>query len=278
MKVRIARRDSSLAKVRRMRRCGPGAVAVVALLACSSAPRAKVRVGHRGAPADRRSAFVLGSPSPSHSSSRVIGTSVRGRPIRVRVVGDPASPRAVLVVGCIHGDETAGEAVTRRLAASAPRRGVSLWLVQTFNPDGCAAYTRQNARGVDLNRNSPWRWRPLDHPGGTFYSGPGPLSEPESRAINRLVRRLRPAVSVWYHQHAGLVDDSGGDRRVEQRYARLVGLPFRHFGSFPGSITSWQDATYPGSTAFVVELPAGSLSPSAVGRHARAVLALAERP
>ncbi len=256
-----------------LRRWGPGAVALLALAACSGQRAA----GVGGAPPGSAAIGpVFGAPAGS--SSHVIGRSVGGRPIRVRVIGDPASPRAVLVVGCLHGDETAGEVVTRRLAVSRPPLGVSLWLVRTFNPDGCTAHTRQNSHGVDLNRNSPWRWRPLDHPGGTFYSGPAPLSEPESRTINRLVRRLRPALTVWYHQHAQLVDDSGGDRRVEQRYARLVGLPFRHFGSFPGSITGWQNATFPATTAFVVELPAGSLSPSAVRRHAAAVLALAGRP
>ena len=108
-----------------------------------------------------------------------------------------------------------------------------------------------------------------------YYSGPGPLSEPESRAINRLVRRLRPKVSVWYHQHAALVDDSsGGNAGLERRYAELAGLPLRNYGVYPGSITTWQDATFPNDTAFVVELPAGVLSRSEVARHVTAVLAL----
>jgi protein MpaA len=205
----------------------------------------------------------------------VVGRSVRGRPIRIYVRGDPASPHRVLVVGCVHGNETAGEAITRRLRTAAAPAGVGLWVVDQFNPDGCTAHTRQNARGVDLNRNSPWHWRPLDQPGGTYYSGPQPLSEPESRAINALITRLRPAVSIWYHQHATLVDDSGGDRGIELRYARTVGLPFRHLGNFPGSITSWQNATFPTATAFVVELPAGTLPSTSVARHVGAVLALA---
>jgi protein MpaA len=205
----------------------------------------------------------------------VLGHSVRGRPIRALVIGDPAAARSILVVGCIHGDERAGIAVTQALRSARPPAGTALWLVDRFNPDGCAANTRQNAHGVDLNRNSPWHWRPLDHRGGPFWSGPHALSEPESRAINRFVRLHRPAVSIWYHQHARLVDDSGGDRRIERRYARFVKLPFRHYGTFPGSITSWQDATFPRDTAFVVELPAGALPGSAITRHARAVLTLA---
>jgi protein MpaA len=201
-----------------------------------------------------------------------IGRSVRGTPLVARVVGDPQSARAVLVVGCVHGDEPAGIAVTRALRAASVPRGVALWVIDTVNPDGLRARTRQNARGVDLNRSFPIDWRRLT---GIFYSGRRPLTEPESKAIHRLILRLRPAITIWYHQHAALVDDSGGSRAIERDYARRVGLPFRHLGNFPGSITTWQDTTYPGDTAFVVELPAGRLSSATVKRHVSAVLALA---
>ena len=207
----------------------------------------------------------------------VFGHSVLGRALVATVLGDPAAPHRVLVVGCVHGNERAGEAVTRRLRDMTPPAGVALWLVDEVNPDGCRAGTRQNARGVDLNRNAPWRWRPLDQRGGTYYSGPRPLSEPESRAIVRLVRWVRPTISIWYHQHARLVDLSGGDRRVEQAYARRVGLPLGRLGPYPGSITRWQNALHPHTTAFVVELPPGRLGRAAVARHAAAVLALATR-
>jgi murein peptide amidase A len=213
------------------------------------------------------------TPAAASATTQVIGRSVDGRPIVARLVGSPAAPRKVLVVGCVHGNETAGEAVTRALRRATAPTGVALWLVDEFNPDGCAAYTRQNAHGVDLNRNFPYRWRPL--PRGTYYSGPRPLSEPESRAIHSFILRQRPALSIWYHQHANLVDRSGGDPAIERRYARLVGMRFELFDRPPGSITSWQNHTFPGTTAFVVELSAGRLSDAATARHARAVLALA---
>jgi murein peptide amidase A len=204
-----------------------------------------------------------------------VGRSVMGRAITARVVGSARASHRILVVGCIHGNERAGEAITRRLRTSTPRADTELWLVDEFNPDGCRADQRQNARGVDLNRNSPWRWVRLERPGGTFYSGTGPLSEPESRAINRLIKAVRPTVSIWYHQHAELVDDSsGGSIAIEARFARAVGLPLRSYGTYPGSITSWQDATFRHDTAFVVELPPGSLSSAQVARHVAAILAL----
>src|SRR5205085_6160026 len=147
-----------------------------------------------------------------------------------------------------------------------------IWIIDMANPDGCRADTRGNARGVDLNRNFPNRWKAL--PRGTYYSGRAPLSEPESRALKAFIQRERPEITIFYHQHARLVD-SYGDATIAKRYARLVGLPYKFFYAAPGSITRWQVHTYPKTTGMVVELPAGSLSPAAVKRHANAVLALA---
>jgi hypothetical protein len=108
----------------------------------------------------------------------------------------------------------------------------------------------------------------------TDDSGPNPLSEPESRAIAGLIQRVRPTVSVWYHQHLRVVDESGGSVALERRYASEVGLPLRRLNRYPGSVVSWENRVLRGSTAFVVELPAGMLSASMVERHMRAVLSL----
>jgi protein MpaA len=205
----------------------------------------------------------------------VIGRSEQGRPIRAIERGDPDAPHRLLVFGLIHGNEPAGRAIARRLASTTPPPGLDVWVVEDLNPDGFAAHTRQNGRGVDLNRNFAYRWRHLDHPGGTFWSGPGPLSESESRAARALILRVRPTVTVWYHQHLDIVDLSGGDANVERRYARLVGMRTAALPRYPGSATSWQNHAFPGTTAFVVELAAGMLSPGAVTRHMRALFAVA---
>jgi len=81
-----------------------------------------------------------------------IGHSVRGRPIVAYERGDRSAP-ATLVVGVIHGSEPAGLAVISRLRRMPLPPHVHLWLVPTVNPDGLAAGTRQNAQGLNINRD-----------------------------------------------------------------------------------------------------------------------------
>jgi protein MpaA len=202
----------------------------------------------------------------------VLGRSVDGRPIKAIELGDPASPRKVLVVGCIHGDETAGIRVAYALARGDAPPGVDLWIIPDLNPDGVAADTRGNAHGIDLNRNFPWRWRRLS---GIYDSGPRALSEPESRIAHRLIELLHPAISIWFHQHRDVVDDSTGNRAIERRFGRAAGLRLAALTREPGGAVDWQDHAFPASSPFVVELPGGTPPPAAVRRYAAAVRAVA---
>jgi protein MpaA len=217
-------------------------------------------------------AALLAGSAWATSRVVVLGRSLDGRPIRAFEVGDHTGTR-VLVVGCIHGNECAGVAIARRLERTSPR-GVDLWIVPVLNPDGRAAGARGNARGVDLNRNFPWRWRRMR---GFYESGPHPLSEPEARIAYRLILRLRPHVTIWFHQHLDLVWASGGDRSIERRFARLSGLPYHALPPLAGSAISWQNHALPGTTAFAAELPPGELSSSSAARYARAVVAIGQR-
>jgi beta-N-acetylhexosaminidase len=147
--------------------------------------------------------------------------------------------------------------------------------MRSANPDGAALGTRQNARGVDLNRNFPFRWDAAGRPFDTYYPGRTPASEPETRALQRLIRTVDPELTVYYHQHMRLVSlERDGDEAPPREYARRVGLPTRLLPYYRGTATSWQNHRDPDASAFVVELPARRLSDRAAARHARAVLAV----
>jgi murein peptide amidase A len=189
-------------------------------------------------------------------AARVLGRSLEGRPIRVFRKGNPRSARRILVVGCIHGNECAGLAVTQRLVSLVRPLAADLWVLQNLNPDGLAHRTRGNARSVDLNRD--------------FVTA----TQRETRIAQALIRRLRPDVTIWFHQPQAVVRAWGRSRGVARRYARLAGEPYRTLAWPPGAATRWQNGL--GLKSFVVELPSGPLSHGHAERHARAVLRLAD--
>jgi protein MpaA len=181
-----------------------------------------------------------------------LGRSYEGRPIDVVHVA--GGGKRILVVGCIHGDECEGIEVTRLLARSAPK--ADLWLLHQLNPDGYARRSRTNGHGVDLNRD--------------FLAA----TQPETRIARKLILRLRPDVTLWFHQPQAVVRAWGPSRAHARRYARLAGVPYRSLAWPRGSASRWQNGI--GQISFVVELPAGELPNAAARRYADAVLRLAK--
>ena len=89
----------------------------------------------------------------------------------------------------MHGDEPGPSRILYQLRDGRPIKGADIWVIPVYNPDGRARHTRQNAHGVDLNRNWPYHWA---HLGGATYSGPRAASEPETRAVMAFLKAVRP--------------------------------------------------------------------------------------
>lgn len=206
---------------------------------------------------------VLGPASPTrgaavHEEVVRFGTSVEGRPlVAVHRWTDGASAgQALLVLGSMHGDERAGSRVVRRLRTLPPTAGADLWLVPTMNPDGAAADRRTNAHGVDLNRNFPRYWRAAGA-GTATWSGPSAASEPETRAVQALLRRVDARTVLSFHQPLHGVDSyRATSMPLVRRLARELDLPVRSFdcsGGCHGTLTDWANARLAGR-AVTVEL------------------------
>lgn len=212
---------------------------------------------------------------PSRPQRLVIGRSLEGRDLVAVGAGDPAASRVLLVLGQMHGDEPAGRRVVQRLRAMAVPEGMQVWTVETMNPDGARRGTRGNARGIDLNRNFPYGWRPTAT-SSLYAPGSARASEPETQALLGLLRRIDPDAVVSFHQAFNAVDVSLPKTAVyARRLARWIGLrtvrvPCR--GPCAGTMTGWVNARLPG-LAITVELP-GRVPTALVRRSADAALRL----
>jgi predicted deacylase len=196
---------------------------------------------------------ATGRSAAAAFESKVIGRTVKGRPIRAWHLGDPASPVKAVFIGAIHGNEAAPARILEDLRDGAPVTGADIWVVPYLNRDGFARHTRKNARGVDLNRNFPVHWI-RQH--GTYDSGRRPASEPETWAVMRFVRAVAPSYVVGFHQPLYGVDDSYlKGRSFAHRLSDNLGLPIKVFRCnhrCHGTMTQWFNKRLPG-VALTVE-------------------------
>lgn len=211
--------------------------AIAALAAAAALVPAALVVPVAGASTDSR-------VRPAVIGRKVIGHSVRARPIIAWHLGERGYKKVVLI-SLMHGNEPAPRRILTNLRDGARVHHLNLWLVPVYNPDGLARHTRKNAHRVDLNRNYPFKWVDLD---GNYESGPRPSSEPETRAMKRFLSRVRPAYILSFHQPLNAVDVTERPK-FSRRVARALGLPTSRLtcgGTCHGTMTMWFNHRFPG--------------------------------
>ena len=184
--------------------------------------------------------------------TKMLGASVKGRPIYAYRVGNPDAKVTAVAMSTMHGNEPHTRQILQAIRDGRKVRGLDLWVIPTMNPDGLARGTRKNAHGVDLNRNFPFAWADLD---GNYESGPGPASEPETRAVMRFFKQVRPRYVVSFHQPLNGVDTSTrSTRRFALRLARGLNLPRKSLvcgGVCHGTFTMWFNHRFAGKAVTV---------------------------
>jgi protein MpaA len=193
--------------------------------------------------------------------STVAGHSVEGRPIECRVLGRGRD--TALILASIHGDETAGTPLLKRLEQHLVRRpllleGRRIVLVPVANPDGVARRRRFNVRGVDLNRNfaAPNR-------SDTPRYGLEPLSAPESKVVDALLWRFSPDRMVSIHQPLECVELRRSRRGPRPVMSDRCGLPVNQLGGRPAR---W--APMRGSLSAFPSSPSSCPAPRTAGARA----------
>ena len=195
---------------------------------------------------------ALASPA---LGTRQIGASILGRPIRAVTFG--RGPTTVLLWSQMHGDESTatmsladilrflaegeGDPLRERLA-----RELTVTFVPMLNPDGAELFQRENAIGIDVNRDGRRR------------------VTPEARALKALRDSLNPRFGFNLHDQgartrvgergvqAGIAllapahDSTRGYDAVRSR-ARLVAATMAGVlgGAIPGRVAKYDDSFNP---------------------------------
>ena len=211
------------------------------------------------------------------------GRSRRGVPLQVyRPAHD--GPLDGLLAAAQHGEESETLLLARRVLERVPGLEARFAVVPVLNPDGVLAGTRQNAAGVDLNRNFPTpNWRPgpsFTYPPGIApeerhrrnrrnrsSTGSGPGSEPETQGLIALVERLDVPVVVDLHAPLELIlRTPNAPEALGRRLAARAGLPLQDDldGETPASFDDWCLSV--GRAALVYEVEHAGL-PDLCRRH-----------
>ena len=131
-----------------------------------------------------------------------VGTSVKGEKIKLVTVGN--GPKKVLAWSQMHGNEsTTTKAffdflrfVTQKeqfqTDIEALLRSYTISFIPILNPDGARLYTRENANGVDLNRDAQQ------------------LSEPESRTLSSVFKAIKPHLCLNLHDQRSIYGFASG--------------------------------------------------------------------
>jgi murein peptide amidase A len=203
-------------------------------------------------------------------------SSVQGRALvhREFLPKDPQRPEyRVLAIGGVHGDEFSAISISylwMQAIINHPQNVKHHWLfLPLANPDGLfkSRSTRENANGVDLNRNFPtpdWDdaaykyWIQHARKNPRRFPGSSAGSEPETQWQVNVIKAFQPDAIISIHAPYGLLDYDGPDfARPDQ----MGHLKLRQLGTFPGSLGRYA-GEYLNIPVLTIELESAGSLPS----------------
>lgn len=204
------------------------------------------------------------------------GLSVHERPLVIKE-HRPTNAGAdfrVLIMGGMHGDEYSSISILFKwLALFSPEgtEGTFHWrFAPLVNPDGLldgGQAKRQNANGVDLNRNFPSRdwndtaaryWQESTGSNPRRFPGESAASEPEVQWVVQQIEEFQPDVIVSVHAPYHLLDFDG----PAEAPAKIGELYLHQLGVYPGSLGNFAGLNRQ-IPVVTLELPSAGIMPPA---------------
>ena len=202
------------------------------------------------------------------------GFSVNKRPLVIKEhrPAESGSEFRVLIMGGIHGDEYSSISILFKwlgLFSADSTEGAFHWrFAPLVNPDGLldgGQAKRQNANGVDLNRNFPshdWNdtaaryWQESTGSNPRRFPGDHAGSEPEVQWVVKQIEEFQPDVIVSVHAPYHLLDFDG----PTEAPAKIGELYLHQLGVYPGSLGNFAGLNRQ-IPVVTLELPSAGIMP-----------------
>ncbi len=178
---------------------------------------------------------------PSIMVLDTLGYSVEGRMILGAKVSDNPSTEEnepeFRIIGCHHGNEYMSVEMALLMLeyltdnyGSDPQvthlvNDLETWIIPMMNPDGRTAGSRQNANGVDLNRDYGYMW---DH------DSPAMFSQPETKVIREHGMKHNFSLSLSFHTSGDVMNHVWNYKDFPVADSAFVVDISEEYGSFNG--------------------------------------------
>lgn len=151
--------------------------------------------------------------------------TVQNREAELIEIPSNGDGKTVLIIGVFHGDEPQGEFLIRKFLETRKNLCKNRTLIiPCLNPDGKALGTRQNANGIDLNRNFPTKNRKIIED-KQYFGGETAASEVETRFITDILEEYKPDFILSLHAPYRVVNYDGNAEKYAKRISEITGYP-----------------------------------------------------
>ena len=138
--------------------------------------------------------------------------------------------KQALIIGVFHGDEPQGEFLINEYIKN--NEYSKMLFVPGLNPDGMKLNQRQNANGVDLNRNFPTKnWELVEDI--TFFGGKAPNSEAETQFMVEIIEEYEPKFILSLHAPFCTVNFDGEAEIYAEKISEIINYPLQPDIGYP---------------------------------------------
>jgi len=141
--------------------------------------------------------------------------------------------KQILIIGVFHGEEPQGEyLINQFLKTDISNIKNKLYIIPCLNPDGKSKNQRQNANGVDLNRNFPTKdWRTTTRK--EYFGGNEPESEIETKFMTEILSKYKFDAILSLHAPFKVVNYDGPAKELAEKISQITGYPVQADIGYP---------------------------------------------